>query len=80
MMGSMNFGISSVYIETFGTAIGAGTKIFNVISNHPIINSFKNNGDKPSNIKGKLVFEDVHFHYPSRQDVPVTNHTVGILC
>lgn len=71
MMGSMNFGISSPYIETFGIATGAGAKIFNVICNLPIINACKNKGEKPSDVKGKIVFQNVHFHYPSRPDVPV---------
>lgn len=71
MMGSMNFGISSPYIETFGIATGAGAKIFNVICNIPIINAWKYKGEKPSDVKGGIVFQNVQFHYPSRPDVPV---------
>lgn len=68
----MNFGISSPYFETFGIATGAGAKIFNVIKSIPIINSFKNNGTKPSAVKGKITFSQVKFHYPSRPEVPVS--------
>lgn len=72
MMGSMNFGISSPFFETFAIAKGAGAKVFSVIKNIPIINSQKNRGDRPELIKGKIIFKDVKFHYPTREEVPVS--------
>ncbi|KAH0811670.1 hypothetical protein GEV33_011121 [Tenebrio molitor] len=72
MTGSMNFGISSPYIEAFGVAKAAGSKVFQIIDNIPIINLSKGKGEKIDDLKGKIVFKDVEFLYPSRKDVPVT--------
>lgn len=71
MMGSMNFGMASPYIETFGIARAAAAKVFSVIDNIPIINASKGNGDKPVRIEGNIKFENVHFQYPSRKEVKV---------
>lgn len=71
MTGSMNFGMSSPYIEAFGMARGAAAKIFGVIDNQPVINASKGNGHKPSSIRGQISFKNVHFEYPSRPDVKV---------
>lgn len=77
MMGSMNFGMASPYIETFGIGKAAAAKVFYVIDNIPIINSSKGNGKKPDRIEGNIKFDNVHFHYPSRKAVQVF-HTVII--
>lgn len=71
MMGSMNFGMASPYIETFGVGRAAAAKVFSVIDNIPIINTSKGNGEKPEKIEGNIRFQDVHFHYPSRKAVKV---------
>lgn len=72
MQGSMNFGLSSPYIEIFGIAKGAAAKIYSVIDNVPVINSFKNNGKTLNKARGNITFKDVHFDYPSRPDVKVS--------
>lgn len=73
MTGSMNFGMSSPYIEAFSVARGAAAKIFGVIDNKPVINASKGNGLEPAGIKGNISFKDVHFQYPSRPDVKVNS-------
>lgn len=72
MQGSMNFGMSSSYIEVFGIAKGAAAKIFSVIDNVPVINISKNNGKKLNQVKGNIVLKNVVFDYPSRPDVKVS--------
>lgn len=72
MMGSANFGISSTIMEVFGTATGAGAKIFYLIDNVPSINPLLNKGKVPDTIEGNIQLKDVKFHYPSRPDVPVS--------
>ncbi|KAB0792571.1 hypothetical protein PPYR_14530 [Photinus pyralis] len=62
MQGSVNFGMSSPYIEQFGISKGAATKIFAVIDSAPVINAAKN---------GDFSFRKVHFEYPSRKGVKV---------
>lgn len=72
MSGTMNFGMASPYIETFSLAQAAAAKIYSVIDTIPIINQSKGVGEKPDKIEGNIVFQDVHFHYPSRATVPVS--------
>ncbi|KAJ3662142.1 hypothetical protein Zmor_006501 [Zophobas morio] len=71
MTGSMNFGISSPYIEAFSVARAAGTKVYQVIDNIPVINLSKGKGETIQNLKGNITFKNVSFTYPSRQDVPI---------
>lgn len=71
MMASMNFGMSSPYIEAFSIAKGAGAKIFSVIDRVSPINSWSNDGECPKQMKGNISFRDVHFEYPTRVDVKV---------
>lgn len=78
MTGSMNFGMASPYIETFGIAQAAAAKIYSVIDNIPVINQSKGKGEKPGKIDGNIVFQDVHFQYPSRPTVQV--NAIGNFC
>ncbi|GJQ78971.1 hypothetical protein Trydic_g133 [Trypoxylus dichotomus] len=71
MTASMNFGMASPYIEAFGIARGAATKVFSVIDNVPIINQSKGSGRRLTKVRGDLVFKNVTFNYPSRSDVEV---------
>lgn len=73
MTASMNFGMASPYIEAFGIARGAATKVFSVIDNEPVINQSKGSGKKLENLKGNIKFANVKFSYPSRSDVEVHN-------
>lgn len=67
----MNFGISSPYIEAFGIARAAASKVFTVIDTVPTINLSKGKGDKLKDLQGRITFTNVDFCYPSRKDVPV---------
>lgn len=69
------FGMASPFIETFGIAKGAASKIFAIIASEPTINASKGNGLKPDKIEGNIVLKDVHFHYPSRTDVKVNRNS-----
>lgn len=72
MMGSMNFGIASPFIEAFGIAKAAGSKVFSVIDRKSSITSLSNEGDKPIVTKGSIEFKNVAFNYPSRPEVDVS--------
>jgi hypothetical protein len=76
MMASMNFGMSSPYIEAFSIAKGAGAKVFSVIDRVSPINSWSNDGKCPKQMKGNISFRDVHFEYPTRLDVKVSKHHI----
>ncbi|XP_044258218.1 ATP-dependent translocase ABCB1 [Tribolium madens] len=71
MTGTMNFGISSPYIEAFGVARAAASKVYQIIDNIPKINLSKGKGDKIQDLKGNIKFKNVRFVYPSREDVPI---------
>lgn len=87
MVGSMNFGLSSSYLEVFTGARAAGnehifnknrilffvpgSKIFSVIDRKSPIDASDNKGERPSSLSGEIEFRDVKFHYPSRKDVPI---------
>lgn len=71
MMGSMNFGTASPFIEAFGIAKAAGSKVFNVIERKSSISSLSNDGAKPIKSHGSIEFKNVVFNYPSRPDVEI---------
>jgi ATP-binding cassette, subfamily B (MDR/TAP), member 1 len=71
MMGSMNIGMTSPYIETFGIACGAAGSVFSVIDRIPPIDSSSEKGEKLDQVKGAIKFKRVRFQYPSRPDVEV---------
>ncbi|KPI95628.1 Multidrug resistance protein 3 [Papilio xuthus] len=71
MTGTGQFGMSSMLMEVFGVARGAGVQIFTLINNLPKINPLLNRGSTPATIKGDIELRNVIFHYPSRPDVPV---------
>ncbi|PNF40555.1 hypothetical protein B7P43_G07604, partial [Cryptotermes secundus] len=71
MVGSMNFGLSSPYIEAFSIAKGAAAKVFSVIDRVSPINSLSEDGKRTGKMDGNICFRDVHFEYPTRADVKV---------
>ena len=40
----------------------------------PEINSQSSEGLKPEKLESDIVFDDIHFNYPARPDVPVRYH------
>ena len=76
MMASMNFGMSSPFIEAFSIAKGAGAKVFSVIDRVSPINSWSTDGECPQHMKGNISFRDIHFVYPTRSDVKVSKHHI----
>ncbi|XP_062841935.1 ATP-binding cassette, sub-family B (MDR/TAP), member 4 isoform X2 [Trichomycterus rosablanca] len=73
VIGAFGLGQTSPNIQSFSSARGAAHKVFSIIDHKPSIDSFSNEGHKPDMVKGNIEFKDVHFSYPSRQDVKVLN-------
>uniref|UniRef100_A0A8C4KVZ8 ATP binding cassette subfamily B member 1 n=1 Tax=Equus asinus asinus TaxID=83772 RepID=A0A8C4KVZ8_EQUAS len=71
LIGAFSVGQASPSIEAFANARGAAYEIFKIIDNKPSIDSYSKNGHKPDNIKGNLEFRNVHFSYPSRNEVKI---------
>ncbi|XP_030388009.1 ATP-dependent translocase ABCB1 [Scaptodrosophila lebanonensis] len=71
MMGSMNIGMASPYIEAFGIAKGACAKVFHIIEKIPIINPIEPRGRNLDEPLIEIEFRDVEFEYPTRPDIPL---------
>mmetsp|Transcript_24510 Transcript_24510/g.48235 ORF Transcript_24510/g.48235 Transcript_24510/m.48235 type:complete len:109 (-) Transcript_24510:2342-2668(-) len=65
------FGIGSLaaQISVVVTALGAASRIFEILERQPAINL--SGGITPAQAQGNVQFEAVSFHYPSRPDVDV---------
>ncbi|KAG5362734.1 Leptomycin B resistance protein [Yarrowia sp. B02] len=70
MIGAFQLGGVAPNMESLGSAIGAGKKIFETIDRVPDIDSLSG-GDTIPNLKGAISFKNVHFRYPSRPGVPI---------
>ena len=52
----------------FMRAVGASERVFDILDRTP---EFSNDqGQRPDAVLGRIRFDHVHFHYPSRKDVP----------
>ncbi|EDW02070.1 ATP-dependent translocase ABCB1 [Drosophila grimshawi] len=71
MMGSMNIGMASPYIEAFGIAKGACAKVFQIIEQIPIINPLEPRGKNLNEPLTTIEFRDVDFQYPTRKEIPI---------
>nr|QST14980.1 ABCB1-2 protein [Diaphanosoma celebensis] len=68
---ALKFGQAFPLLESFAVAKGAACSIFQIIDRVPSIDSSSTAGLRPSSVQGDIRFENVHFSYPSRSDVPV---------
>ena len=66
LMGALEIGQASPYVEAFSMAKGAAAIIFAIIDRQPTIDSSSSEGLKPESAKGRIQLQDVKFHYPSR--------------
>ncbi|XP_030639390.1 ATP-dependent translocase ABCB1 [Chanos chanos] len=73
LIGAFGIGQTSPNIQAFSSARGAAHKVFGIIDHEPNINSFSDEGHKLDSVKGNIEFKNIHFSYPSRQDVKVLN-------
>ncbi|KAL3284931.1 hypothetical protein HHI36_019063 [Cryptolaemus montrouzieri] len=68
-----NIYMAAPFLRIFGIACGAATKVFKVLDSEPKINVSLDDGIKPNKCEGEIIFDGVHFRYPSRQDVKILN-------
>ncbi|XP_069945791.1 ATP-dependent translocase ABCB1-like [Cherax quadricarinatus] len=73
LMGAVNVGQATLYMEAFGIARGAAATIFSIVERQSTIDPSSPHGDRPPDVKGTIEFKDVHFNYPSRPDVEILN-------
>lgn len=73
LIGAFGIGQTSPNIQSFSSARGAAHKVFQIIDHEPNINSYSDEGYKLDVVKGNIEFKNIHFNYPSREDVKVLN-------
>lgn len=76
VVGADNICKTTPFLESFSTAQGAATALYSVIDRSSKIDGWSEEGnsrtpDSGETICGTISFENVHFHYPSRTEVPV---------
>ncbi|XP_021920941.1 multidrug resistance protein homolog 49-like isoform X2 [Zootermopsis nevadensis] len=71
LSGAMNMGMASPHLEAFAVARGSAAAVFSVLDRVPYIDSLSKAGQKPSQLKGVIQLQGVHFQYPARPEVEV---------
>ena len=71
IIGAFSLGNASPHIASVGNALGAAKKVFEIIERVSPIDPLSEKGEKPSSVQGKVTFENIGFHYPTRSDVPI---------
>ena len=71
LIGGFQIGQSAPYAEALATSRSAAGRVYQVIARVPDIDSSSKEGRKPARLEGNIKFENVHFNYPSRQDVKI---------
>ncbi|CAE6466675.1 unnamed protein product [Rhizoctonia solani] len=69
--GSMQAGSVFMFAPDMSSARGAANDIINLLDSRPDIDEESTEGTPVANVTGCVVFEDVHFRYPTRPGVPV---------
>ncbi|CAG8612827.1 7729_t:CDS:2 [Gigaspora margarita] len=69
--GSTNAGRIFSYAPDISKAKFASATIFSLLERVPTIDIWSKNGEKVETVKGHIKFSDVHFHYPTRHNIPV---------
>ncbi|KAF0454380.1 multidrug resistance protein MDR [Gigaspora margarita] len=69
--GSMLLGRLFAHVPDITKAKFASASIISLLERVPIIDTWRQDGEKVKTVKGHLKFSNVHFHYPTRFNVPV---------
>ncbi|XP_067931736.1 ATP-dependent translocase ABCB1-like [Watersipora subatra] len=73
MVGSMSLGNAAPLLDSFSNARAAAGVLYETIDAEVEIDSNSDEGLKPESLEGNIEFRDIHFSYPSRQDVKILN-------
>lgn len=68
---AMNVGQSTSLAPDFGKARVSAQRIMKLLERKPTIDSYSEEGEKPSGFEGTLEFQDIKFVYPTRPKVQV---------
>jgi len=73
LFSAMGLGQASPNFNAFATAQAAASVVFDTIDRKPAIDSLDASGRQLAKVRGEICFNDVHFSYPTRPDVPILN-------
>lgn len=71
LIGAFSLAMMAPEMQAISNARAAASKLFTTIDRIPPIDSASEAGLRPTEIVGKITFESVKFHYPSRTNVPI---------
>lgn len=71
LIGAFSLAMMAPELQAIANGRAAASKLFATIDRIPPIDSASEAGLKPAEIIGRITFEDVKFHYPSRAEVPI---------
>ena len=60
-----------IFVPDMSAAKGAATSVLKLLDNRPDVDSESTEGTVPTQVGGRIIFEDVHFRYPTRPAVRV---------
>lgn len=71
LIGAAALGQAAPNLSIFASAGAASTAVLRLIKNRSTINPFDTSGKKLDRLEGNIEFNNVHFAYPSRTEVPI---------
>lgn len=71
LIGAFSLAMMAPELQAIANGRAAAAKLFATIDRIPPIDSFSDAGLRPDTVIGKITFEGVKFHYPSRPNVPI---------
>lgn len=71
LIGAFSLAMMAPELQAIANARAAASKLFATIDRIPPIDSASEAGLRPQECIGKITFENVKFHYPSRPNVPI---------
>ncbi|XP_036395228.1 ATP-binding cassette, sub-family B (MDR/TAP), member 4 [Megalops cyprinoides] len=71
LYGALALGEANSFTPNYAKAKISASHLFMLINRVPAIDNDSDLGEKPDQFDGNVRFDDVHFNYPSRPDVPI---------
>ncbi|CAG8774023.1 21972_t:CDS:2, partial [Gigaspora rosea] len=71
VFGSMSAGRVFAFVPDMAKAKSASATIISLLERVPLIDTWRQNGQKVERVEGHIKFNDVHFRYPTRPKIPV---------
>lgn len=70
-LSAQNIAMCSPHLEVVTGALGAARSLFPLLRRRSALDPLASAGERVDTLRGDIVFDNVHFNYPSRPDVKV---------